>query len=35
MAGFGGAGGAAENSNAAPFGADISQQQFLTTPQHA
>jgi microcystin-dependent protein len=35
MAGFAGADGAAENSNAAPFGADISQQQFLTTPQHA
>jgi glucose/arabinose dehydrogenase len=32
MAGFGGSAGAAENLNAAPFGADTSQQQFLTTP---
>jgi hypothetical protein len=35
MAGFGG-GSAAENFNAAAFGADaLQQQQFLTTPQHA
>jgi hypothetical protein len=33
MAGFGG--GAAGVSNAAPIGADTSQQQLLTTPQHA
>ncbi len=35
MAGFGGSGGAAESLNTAPLGADTSQQQFLTTPQHA
>jgi hypothetical protein len=35
MAGFGGGDGAAENLNTAPFGADASQQQFLTTPQHS
>jgi hypothetical protein len=35
MAGFGGGGGAAESLNTAPLGADTSQQQFLTTPQHA
>jgi hypothetical protein len=34
MAGFGGGSGAAI-SNTAPLGADTSQQQFLTTPQHA
>ena len=34
MAGFGG-GGAVESLNAAPLGADTSQQQFLTPPQHA
>src|SRR5262249_42366458 len=34
MAGFGGGGGAA-NSATVPLGADASQQQFLTTPQHA
>jgi len=32
MAGFGGGSGAADGLNAAPLGADISQQQFLTTP---
>jgi hypothetical protein len=32
MAGFGGSGGAADNSNTAPLGADTSQQQLLTTP---
>ena len=35
MAGFGGGGGAADGLNTAPLGADTSQQQFLTTPQHA
>jgi hypothetical protein len=35
MAGFGGGGGAGESLNIAAFGADTSQQQFLTTPQHA
>ena len=35
MAGFGGGSGAAENLNAAPLGAETSQQTFLTTPQHA
>jgi hypothetical protein len=35
MAGFGGGGGAADGLNTAPLGADPSQQQFLTTPQHA
>jgi hypothetical protein len=33
MAGFGG--GAADTSNHVPFGAQTSQQQFLTAPQHA
>ena len=33
MAGFGGSGAAI--SNTAPLGAETSQQQFLTTPQHA
>jgi hypothetical protein len=35
MAGFGGGSGAADGLNAAGFGADVSQQQFLTAPQHA
>jgi len=35
MAGFGGSGGAAESLSTAPLGADTSQQQLLTTPQHA
>jgi hypothetical protein len=35
MAGFGGGSGAADNSNTAPLGADISQQQLLTTPHHS
>jgi hypothetical protein len=35
MAGFGSGSGAAESSNTVPLGADTSQQQFLTTPQHA
>jgi hypothetical protein len=35
MAEFGGAGDAADGLNAAGFGADASQQQFLTAPQHA
>lgn len=35
MAGFGGASGATDGSNTVPLGADTSQQQFLTTPQHA
>jgi hypothetical protein len=35
MAGFDGGSGAAEGLNAAPLGADTSQQSFLTTPQHA
>jgi hypothetical protein len=34
MAGFGGGSGAADALNTAPLGADTSQQQFLTTPQH-
>jgi hypothetical protein len=34
MAAFGGGNGAVESLNAAPL-ADISQQTFLTTPQHA
>jgi len=34
MAGFGGGSGAGESLNAAPLGADMSQQSFLTTPQH-
>jgi hypothetical protein len=33
MAGFGD--GAADGLNTTPLGADTSQQQFLTTPQHA
>jgi hypothetical protein len=33
MAGFSG-GGAADSLNSAPLGADASQQQLLTTPQH-
>jgi hypothetical protein len=35
MAGFGAGSGAADTSNTVPLGADTSQQQFLTTPQHA
>jgi hypothetical protein len=35
MAGFGGASGAGESLNTAPFGSDTSQQTLLTTPQHA
>jgi hypothetical protein len=35
MAGFGDGSGAADGLNAAPLGADASQQQFLATPQHA
>ena len=35
MAGFGGSSGAADGLNAAPLGADTSQQPLLTTPQHA
>jgi hypothetical protein len=35
MAGFGADSGAADGLNAAPLGADTSQQQLLTTPQHA
>jgi hypothetical protein len=35
VAGFGGGSGADESLNAAPLGADTSQQMFLTTPQHA
>jgi hypothetical protein len=35
MAGFDGSSGAGESLNIAPLGADISQQTFLTTPQHA
>jgi hypothetical protein len=35
MASFGGGSGAAENLNAAPMGADVSQPTLLTTPQHA
>jgi hypothetical protein len=34
MAGYGGGSGAADGLNTAPLGADTSQQQFLTTPQH-
>jgi hypothetical protein len=34
MAAFGGGSGAAESLNAAPLGADPSQQTLLTTPQH-
>jgi hypothetical protein len=35
MAGFDGSSGAGESLNTAPLGADISQQTFLATPQHA
>jgi hypothetical protein len=35
MAGFGGSGDAADSSKTTPLGADTSQQQFLTKPQHA
>jgi hypothetical protein len=35
MAGFGGGGGAADGLNAGLVNADTSQQQLLTTPQHA
>jgi hypothetical protein len=35
MAGFGGGSGAAASLNTAAPGADASQQQLLTTPQHA
>jgi len=35
MAGFGGSSGAADSSNAAPLGAEMSQQLVLTTSQHA
>ena len=35
MAGLGGGSGAADGLNTAPLGADTSQQQFLTAPQHA
>jgi hypothetical protein len=35
MAGFDGGSGADNSLNAAPLDADTSQQQFLTTPQHA
>ena len=35
MAGFGGGSGAGESLNAGPLSAETSQQQFLTTPQHA
>jgi RTX calcium-binding nonapeptide repeat (4 copies)/FG-GAP-like repeat len=35
MAGFGGGSGAGESLNITGFGADTSQQSFLTTPQHA
>jgi hypothetical protein len=35
MAGLGGGSGAADGLNAAGFGIDASQQQFLTAPQHA
>jgi hypothetical protein len=34
MAGFGGGSGAAETLNAAPLGAETSQQPLLSTPQH-
>jgi hypothetical protein len=34
MAGFGGGGGAADNSNTAPLGSDTSQQPLLTMPNH-
>jgi hypothetical protein len=35
MASFGGGSGAADGLNAVPLGADMSQQTFLTTPQHS
>jgi hypothetical protein len=35
MASFGASSGAADGLNAAPLGADTSQQTFLTPPQHA
>jgi hypothetical protein len=35
MASFGSGNGASQTLNAAPLGADTSQQTFLTTPQHA
>ena len=35
MAGFGGGSGAADSLNTVPLGAETSQQQFLTMPQHA
>jgi hypothetical protein len=35
MASFGGGSGAADDLNAVPLGADMSQQTFLTTPQHS
>ena len=35
MAGFGGGSGAANSLNTVPLGTETSQQQFLTTPQHA
>ena len=35
MAAFGDGGGVGESQNAAPLGADTSQQTFLTTRQHA
>ena len=35
MASFGGGSGAADGLNAVSLGADMSQQTFLTTPQHA
>jgi hypothetical protein len=35
MAGFGGGSGATDSLSTVPLGADTSQQQFLTTPQHA
>jgi hypothetical protein len=35
MAGFGGGSGAADGLNSGLVNADTSQQQFLTTPQHA
>jgi hypothetical protein len=35
MAGFGSGSGAGESLNTTSLGADMSQQTFLTTPQHA
>jgi hypothetical protein len=35
MASFGGGSGAGDSVNADPLGADMSQQTFLTAPQHA